>query len=151
MVDVAEVLKLCVAGSCAAQRFLLSDLLRVEEVLGGHSRPECSLGRGAFAVSLSPPSPEHSSAFPPRPSHSIQLTPEQQLLIAERIAQRFHVESKGQLLHKSTGTNDFVTMADVLAQRIIGAFLLHRLRVGRFDAASLLRRWGRGCRPLRSF
>jgi 3'-phosphoadenosine 5'-phosphosulfate (PAPS) 3'-phosphatase len=77
-----------------------------------------------------PPSPEHSSAFPPRPSDSIQLTPEQQLLIAERIAQRFHVESKGQLLHKSPGTNDFVTMADVLAQRIIGAFLLHRYGSG---------------------
>jgi inositol polyphosphate 1-phosphatase len=122
--NIVETLKTCITAAICSQRYILNDVLRIQETLGNPSDG---------GIDISPDTPVSSSdgggdaalvlEDSQRLQGSMQLSDEQQDKLRKSICQSLDVASKGELAHRATSTTDLVTSADVMVQHVVEAFL----------------------------
>lgn len=136
--NIVETLKTCITAALCSQRYILNDVLRIQEALGNPLEEEDRDSEQRVSnpsITFSPDTPVSSSEGGGGDSlsplledsqhlqGSMQLTEQQQSRLRRSICHSLDVASKGELEHRATSTTDLVTSADVMVQHVVEAFL----------------------------
>lgn len=143
-ISIIEMLRCCVTAALCSQKYVLHDLLRIQEILAtpqDDPAPTEARGEGVphlnkrtssaqmqnmyeKVAQLCAITPVEASCDLSSPiDRSLLLSAVQQRRLTQSIELNLSIESKGDMQHRSTSTTDLVTDADKLVQKVVVALL----------------------------